>query len=172
MGQTAAIITVSYAIAVVIGSIICIAIWRSTRQRAEEELDTKLYSRGEGIWLIIVLALLFALLMATIFYVPYGETAGPDAQRVEVTGVQFSFAVEPSTVRARVPVEFVLETEDVTHAIGIYDGGKLLVQVQMPPGETQRLVYTFDRPGTYDLLCLEYCGRDHHKMVTTLEVRP
>jgi cytochrome c oxidase subunit 2 len=172
VGQTAAIITVSYVIAVVVGSIICIGIWRSTRRRDEEELDTKLYSRGEGIWLIIVLALLFALLMATIFYVPYGETAGPDKQVVDVTGVQFAWAIEPSTVQVGRPVEFILETEDVTHSVGIYDDGKLLVQAQVIPGETQKLVYTFDDPGSYDVLCLEYCGKDHHEMVSTLEVRP
>jgi cytochrome c oxidase subunit 2 len=172
VGQTAAIITVSYVIAVVVGAIVCIGIWRSTRRGDTEGVDEALYSRGEGVWLVIVLALLFALLMATIFYVPYGETAGPDKQVVRVTGVQFAWAVEPSTVRAGVPVEFHLVTSDVTHGVGIYDGGKLLVQAQVIPGQIQKLVYTFDEPGTYDLLCLEYCGKDHHEMVSALEVRP
>jgi cytochrome c oxidase subunit 2 len=171
VGQTAAIITVSYVIAVVIGAIICIAIWRSTRRDEDEAPSTQLYSRGEGIWLVIVLALLFALLLATIFYVPYGETAGPDKQVVRVTGVQFAWSIDPSTVRAGVPVEFELVTSDVTHGVGIYDDGKLLVQAQVIPDQTQKLVYTFDEPGTYDVLCLEYCGKGHHDMVSQLEVR-
>jgi cytochrome c oxidase subunit 2 len=71
-----------------------------------------------------------------------------------------------------VPVEFQLVTTDVTHGVGIYDGGKLLVQAQVIPGQTQTLVYTFDEPGTYDVLCLEYCGHNHHEMVSTLAVTP
>lgn len=172
MGQTAAIITVSYVIAVVIGSIICIGIWRSTRRVDAEAPKTEFYSRGEGVWLVIVLAILFALLMATIFYVPYGETAGPDKQVVRVTGVQFAWSIDPATVRAGTPVEFELVTQDVTHGVGIYDGGTLLVQAQVIPGEVQKLVWTFDQPGTYDVLCLEFCGKDHHRMVSELEVRP
>jgi cytochrome c oxidase subunit 2 len=172
VGQTAAIIAVSYVIAVVVGAIVCIGIWRSTRRRDEGTLDRAVYSRGEGVWLVIVLALLFALLMATIFYVPYGETAGRDAQVVRVTGVQYAWSIQPSTVRADVPVEFRLVTADVTHGVGIYDAGKLLVQAQVIPGQTQKLVYTFHEPGDYDVLCLEYCGKNHHEMVSTLAVRP
>ena len=36
---------------------------------------------------------LLALLLGTIFYVPYGESAGPNAQFVRVTGVQFAWAI-------------------------------------------------------------------------------
>ena len=38
------------------------------------------------------------------------------------------------------------------------------------PGKTQTYVYTFKRPGTYKILCLEYCGLDHDRMQSHLRV--
>lgn len=40
------------------------------------------------------------------------------------------------------------------------------------PGYVNRLVHTFDRPGRYRLLCLEFCGVVHHDMVAEFEVTP
>lgn len=168
---TAWIITVSYCVVVVIGSLIALAIWASTRRTSEAGVDTERYSTREGAWLLVVLAVLFALLMATIFYVPYSESAGDHKQVVRVTGVQFAWAIQPAQVQAGIPVEFLAQSEDVSHGFGVYDAsGHLLFQAQVLPGETQRVVHTFERPGTYEVLCLEFCGKDHHKMVTTLEV--
>jgi cytochrome c oxidase subunit 2 len=90
---------------------------------------------------------------------------------VRVTAVQFAWAVEPNEVRADVPVEFVTTTRDVTHGFGVYDeSGVLQFQVQVIPDETQTVVHTFSRPGTYEVLCLEFCGKDHHRMETTIRV--
>jgi cytochrome c oxidase subunit 2 len=170
VGQTAVVITVSYAIAVALGSIIAFAIWRSTYS-PEPESDTRAWSHRETTWLVIVIVGLFALLVGTIFYVPYGESAGPNKQVVRVTGVQFAWAVTPAEVRAGVPVEFQLSTRDVNHGVGIYDpDGTFLTQAQVVPDKTQTLVWTFDKPGVYEVLCLEFCGVKHHEMVTTFEV--
>jgi cytochrome c oxidase subunit 2 len=38
------------------------------------------------------------------------------------------------------------------------------------PGITNRLVYTFPRPGKYRVLCLEYCGLVHHGMSVEFDV--
>jgi cytochrome c oxidase subunit 2 len=169
---TAWIITVAYCIVVAIGSVIALAIWASTRRAAAAAGDVSRYSEREGLWLLVVLGALFALLMATIFYVPYSESAGPRKQVVRVTGVQFAWAIEPGEVRAGVPVEFLARSGDVTHGFGVYDAsGALQFQAQVIPGETQKVVHTFDRPGTYDVLCLEFCGRDHHLMEAVLQVR-
>ncbi len=173
MSQTAIIITVAYAIAVVIGSAIAIAIWRSTTRPLEED-RVGTWSRRESAWLIVVMLALFALLMGTIFYVPYGESAGPDKQVVRVTGVQYAWAVDaPAGIRAGTPVEFLVTATDVNHGFGLYtSGGTLLRQLQVVPGKTQTLVHTFGKPGTYQVLCLEFCGAKHHEMVTTFVVKP
>jgi cytochrome c oxidase subunit 2 len=172
VGQTAVVITVAYAIAVVLGSTISFIVWRSTFS-PDAEADTRTWSHRETTWLVVVVVGLFALLLATIFYVPYGESAGPDKQVVRVTGVQFAWAVTPAEVRAGRPVEFQMSTRDVNHGFGIYDpDGTLLTQAQVVPGQTQKLVWTFHKPGTYRVECLEFCGAKHHEMQTTFEVRP
>ena len=50
----------------------------SARPREPLEEDrTETWSRRETTWLVIMIIVLFALLMGTIFYVPYGDSAGP-----------------------------------------------------------------------------------------------
>jgi cytochrome c oxidase subunit 2 len=173
MTTTALIVAVAYCVAVAIGSVVALGVWRSTRRRAVTDGDVERYSHREGVWLIVVLAVLFALFLATIFYVPYSESAGQGKQVVRVTAVQFAWSVQPGEVKAGVPVEFLVESRDVVHGFGVYDAdGNFQFQVQVIPQETQKVVHTFDEPGTYEILCLEYCGKDHHRMTTTLAVVP
>ncbi len=170
MGQTAVVITVAYAIAVVLGSTIAFVIWRSTF-RPDPEADVRTWSHRETTWLVLVIVGLFALLLGTIFYVPYGESAGPGTQVVRVTGVQFAWAVNPTEVKAGRPVEFQMSTRDVNHGFGIYNpDGDFVTQAQVIPGQTQKLVWTFTDPGTYEVRCLEFCGDKHHEMVSSFEV--
>jgi cytochrome c oxidase subunit 2 len=90
---------------------------------------------------------------------------------VRVTGVQFAWAIDPARVLAGVPVEFQLQATDVNHGFGVYDeDGVLEFQVQVMPGVTQTAVHTFEEPGVYEVLCLEFCGRNHHEMVATIQV--
>jgi cytochrome c oxidase subunit 2 len=172
VSHTALVITVSYAIAVVLGSAISFVVWRSTFS-PDDEVDTKALSHRETTWLVVVVIGLIALLLGTIFYVPYGESAGPNKQVVRVTGVQFAWAIDPPSVDAGTPVEFVIGSRDVNHGFGLYDpSGTLLTQVQVVPGSTQKLVWTFAEPGDYKILCLEFCGAKHHEMIGELEVKP
>jgi cytochrome c oxidase subunit 2 len=176
VSSTALVITVAYVIAVVIGSVISFAIWASTRN-ADGEADTHTWGHRERAWLVVVLAGLFGLLLATIFYIPYGDDAGPNRQLVRVVGVQYAWAIQPAEVLAGRPVEFRLETREssgqpaVNHGFGVYDpDGALLTQAQVVPDRTQPLVWTFDEPGTYTVRCLEYCGAGHHEMNAEFEV--
>jgi cytochrome c oxidase subunit 2 len=176
VSHTAVVITVAYAIAVLIGAAISWGIWASTRD-ADAAADTERWGRRERSWLVVVLLGLFALLLATIFYVPYGESAGPHRQLVRVVGVQYAWAIEPGEVVAGRPVQFRLETRGaggdpaVNHGFGIYDpAGALLTQAQVVPGHVQDLVWTFRDTGRYTVRCLEYCGAGHHLMNASFEV--
>jgi cytochrome c oxidase subunit 2 len=170
---TAWVITVAYAVVVVIGSLLALVVFASTKRSGVAASAVDTYSHRERTWLLIVLAALVALLFATIFYRPYGAHAGHHAQVVRVTGVQFAWAVQPGEVKAGLPVEFLATSQDVSHGFGVYDsGGVLQFQAQVVPDMTQRVVHTFHRPGTYEVLCLEFCGVDHHRMTTTFEVVP
>ena len=75
-------------------------------------------------------------------------------------------------MRAHEPVEFIATSRDVNHGFGIYKGTKFVAQVQVVPDRDQRLVHTFTETGRYTVLCLEFCGVNHHGMVASFEVVP
>lgn len=173
MTHTAVIITVAYSVAVVLGSVLSFAVYRSTaRPLAEDRAGT--WSRREATWLVVVSVALFALLMGTIFYVPYGETAGPRGQFVRVTGLQFAWAIDaPQTIVTGRPVAFLARSRDVAHGFGVYNpSGDLIFQAQVVPDHEQKIVHTFTQPGVYKVRCLEYCGVGHHRMNSSFEVKP
>lgn len=169
MGRTAIIISISYVVATVLVTLIAVAVAASTRSRRPPDLEK--LREHEKTWFVVAVVLLTALLFGTIFFTPYSKGAGdPGAQQLSVRGVQFAWLVK-GRVRAGQPVQFNLTSGDVNHNLGLYtESWKLLFQVQVVPGKTQKYVYTFDKPGTYRLACLEFCGLDHHLMQTTLRV--
>jgi cytochrome c oxidase subunit 2 len=170
MNSVAVFIAVSYAILTVIGVAIFLLLWRSTTQ--SREVDTERIAHREKAWLIVVACGLLALLLATIFITPYGASAPPGAQRVRVGARQFAFSPIPD-LEAGTPVEFRLHSADVNHGFGVYtEDDEFILQAQVVPEFETTVVHTFDEPGTYKILCLEYCGLDHHGMVGRFEVVP
>ena len=126
-------------------------------------MDETKAAHRERNWLLIVIALLVVLLFGTIFFIPYGKTAPKNSQVVNVTAFQFGWLLSRQTVKANVPVEFVLHSKDVNHDFGVYDAnGRLPVPGRRSSRTTRRSSSTPSRqPGRYDVLCLEYCGLDH-----------
>jgi cytochrome c oxidase subunit 2 len=173
VSHTAVIITVAYSIAVILGLAISFTVFHSTR-RPLADAPTGTWSRRESTWLVIMIIVLFALLMGTIFYVPYGDSAGPNAQYVKVTGVQFAWAIEtPQTLVTGTPVEFRATSDDVAHGFGVYNPDDVLIfQAQVPPDHVQKIVHTFTQPGVYIVRCLEFCGAGHHLMEAKFVVKP
>jgi cytochrome c oxidase subunit 2 len=86
---------------------------------------------------------------------------GPGRYEVVIIGRAWSF--EPAEIRLPVGAEvsFVSTSTDVLHGIHIE---KTRVNVMLVPGQISRVDYTFREPGTYLLLCHEYCGIGHHTM--------
>ncbi len=96
---------------------------------------------------------------------PYAAAAG-SAQIVNVTANQWYWEIDPPEAAAGTPVEFRVTSTDVNHNFGLYDeSGRLVAQTQAMPGYVNQLAYTFEAPGTYQVLCLEYCGLAHHGMI-------
>ena len=171
MGRIAILIAVSYAIlggavVLVLGAVV----WSSTIGR-RREIDARKLGERERTWFGIVVVLLVALLFATIFFTPYGRSAGSNAQRVDVTAEQFAFLVPGKTLKVGVPVQFRLTSKDVNHGFAVYNSkNEFLFQAQVMPGKTQDYVYTFKKPGTYHIVCFEYCGVGHDEMAGTFKV--
>lgn len=168
MGGTATVIAISYAVVCGVAIVFMLGVAVSTRGR--RETDPRKLGDREKTWFAIVVVLLVSLLFATIFFTPYGRSAARDAQVVDVQAQQFAWTgLRP--VKSGTQVEFRLTAVDVNHGFAVYTGGgKLLFQVQVMPGKTQVYRYTFHKPGTYRVLCLEFCGVDHDRMIGQLTV--
>ncbi|MDX1371604.1 MAG: hypothetical protein R3321_04000 [Nitrososphaeraceae archaeon] len=77
-------------------------------------------------------------------------------------------------VKAGETVKFVANSEDVNHGFGILSSSKsmdsILMQMQVVPGYDNVFYYTFDKPGTYTIRCLEYCGWLHPYMISEITI--
>jgi len=175
-----------------VGVIIAVAImiWIAFRQNpAKQTQKAKHQIYRARYWYILILICVFVFLLTfTLTYLPYYQNrqANPNLA-VSVTGRMWNWELasidnRPENVLTRssngeliLPVhkiiEFRVTAKDVNHGFGIYDlNGHLLAQTQAMPGYINRLVYTFDEPGEYTVLCLEYCGMAHHMMQTQFRV--
>lgn len=102
---------------------------------------------------------------------PYSSGSQTAAVVVQATGHQWTWELVPATVPAGRLVEIRVTGADVNHGFGLYDThNRLVTQTQAMPGYTNVIRYTFTDPGTYRVLCLEYCGLGHHSMMAPLTV--
>jgi cytochrome c oxidase subunit 2 len=133
-------------------------------------------------------AVLVIFLIFTLPHLPYDAGAEAPGRIVHAVGKQYAWSLTEQagptletwdkdfspvvTVQVGTPVEFRVTTLDVNHGFSLYaSDGHLMAQTQAMPGYVNRLRVTFDRPGTYTVLCLEFCGMSHHRMRGVVEVR-
>ena len=128
------------------------------------------------VWLFAALLLiLIAANYRSLGELPYvGTTVAPPAapvERAEAIGEQWSWTVKPNNFAVGQTAEFHVTSKDVNHGFALYDPGmRIVAQTQAMPGYTNILRYTFTEPGVYRVLCLEYCGVEHHDMKTEITV--
>ena len=98
-------------------------------------------------------------------------SAGRAPLVVKVSGGQWWWEIDTYEIAMGQEVESCVKTEDVTHGMDIYAPDMTLVaQVQAMPGYTSKLAHTSDKPGSYQFLCMEFCGIAHHDMVNEFDV--
>jgi cytochrome c oxidase subunit II len=147
----------------VIALVVVGSVWWSTHRRGR--VDREALAERERAWFVVVIGLLAILLFSTILFTPYVESSPADAQTVRVEGRQFAWTLTPSRLQAGRAVRFVVRARDVNHNFAVYNpAGTLLFQVQAVPESDTIVRYTFKRPGTYTILCLEFCGLGHAGM--------
>jgi cytochrome c oxidase subunit 2 len=169
MITTGVALTVAFTIVCAFGIIVLLVVAASTR--GPRTLDLERIQHAERSWFVVAVVILIAILVATIAFTPYGRSAGKDAQVVNIQAFQFAWVIPSVPLKAGRQVEFRLTSKDVNHSFAVYTaGGKLLFQVQVMPGKTQTYVYTFHKPGTYQVVCLEYCGVGHADMKSEFTV--
>jgi len=127
-----------------------------------------------------LMAALAVLLLVTLAKTPYRRAvAAAPSLTIDAAAWMWGWEFQIDGVRAETPlvlpvdelVEFAVSARDVNHGFGIYDPqGQLVAQTQAMPGYVNRLRVRFEEPGTYQVLCLEYCGIGHSVMMTTFQV--
>jgi cytochrome c oxidase subunit 2 len=167
--QIAAIVS-----AIVIALIVLITLYVGAGAgKKEEGFQKGLYKIRSGYFFLLlfaIVAMLFLTLRSDLIPYPMAGSDQPDMV-VDVKARVWSWELERDVVPRDKLIEFAVHSEDVNHGFGIYDSdGKIVAQVQVMPGYTNRLRHRFDRSGEYTILCMEYCGVAHHKMISGFTV--
>lgn len=127
------------------------------------------------VWFVVLIALIMIASAGTLRQLPYfadPEIRGYDITRVDVEAFQYGWEMSQLEFEVGERYEFHVTSRDVNHGFGIYnEDAELLTQVQAMPDYTNVLYHTFEEPGTYEILCMEYCGIAHHMMITEIFVR-
>jgi cytochrome c oxidase subunit 2 len=100
-----------------------------------------------------------------------------DAMTVRVTGRMWSWSFEYENgmtsdtlyVPLDDPVRLAINSTDVIHSLYI---PAFRIKEDAVPGMETKLWFTATEPGSYDLLCAEYCGLRHAYMLTKVVVLP
>jgi len=113
--------------------------------------------------------------IAYVTLVPWPHDAGAAevTRRIDINSRQWSWDIQEQDRHIRVGevVEFRVSSTDVNHGFGLYDPDqKMVAQIQAMPGFVNTVRHRFSQPGTYQILCMEYCGVAHHVMMTNIEV--
>jgi cytochrome c oxidase subunit 2 len=80
----------------------------------------------------------------------------------------FSFNPQTLTVPVGAKVDFFVTSPDVVHGFEI---AQTDVNMMIVPGWVNEGMHTFKRPGTYLIVCNEYCGIGHQNMFAKIEVK-
>ncbi|MBX2997712.1 MAG: cytochrome c oxidase subunit II [Caldilineaceae bacterium] len=79
----------------------------------------------------------------------------------------WSFVPNEMRVPVGSEVTFYVTSRDVQHGFKIVDTN---INMMVLPGQVAKLKTTFARPGTYNIICHEYCGTLHHTMYAQIIV--
>lgn len=136
-------------------------------------IDTAYRAR---VWLFgLALIVLIGTNYKTLGELPYINTlprlSAGTVQPVQAVAEQWAWTIAPATFKVGETAEFHVTSKDVNHGFALYDPDfRIVAETQAMPGYTNVLRYTFTEPGTYQVLCLEYCGVAHHAMKAEIKV--
>lgn len=91
----------------------------------------------------------------------------PTGEDAYVGAVRFGWLPNPLVLEAGKQYRIHLSSKDVNHGYSLHREGAAAQKVnfQVVPGYEHVLTMTFDEPGTYNVICQEYCGLGHQVMV-------
>lgn len=159
---------------ILIAAVYLLVYLRSGNPEEFGPVKARLY-RIRPYWFAVLVILMVWGSVETLADLPYSAThnkaEGPADVTVSVTGHQWYWELGRTELPTNKLVEFRVTSDDVNHGFAIYnENNRVVAQTQAMPEKTNVLRYTFREPGTYRVLCLEYCGLAHHNMITEFTV--
>ena len=125
--------------------------------------------RSQLIWALLAFGAIITPI--SLWQWPHAIATSGDPLTINATGHQWYWEIDKESVPAGKPVVFNVHAGDVTHGLGVVDSsGRLLFQTQAMPGYVNKVEYTFNTPGTYKIICMDFCGIAHHNMISEFEV--
>lgn len=116
-------------------------------------------------WLLL---LSFAVVGVGIAFLPFPFSAPqPTKRTIRIEASQYAFNPGQVHVNPGDQVTLELISTDVVHGLYLDTYG---LSLQADPGQTARLVFTADRPGTFRMRCNVTCGAMHPFMIGKLVV--
>lgn len=131
----------------------------------------------EIIWAVIPTLIVMAMFYSGWTGFKFMRKVPPDAMVVKVTARMWSWQFEYENGKKesvlRVPVgkavKVLLHSEDVIHSFYV---PAFRVKEDAVPGLETYLWFRAQNPGEYDILCAEYCGTGHSKMLSKVIAMP
>lgn len=96
----------------------------------------------------------------------------PTGQDVYIGAMQWAWVPNQTILEVGKQYRIHLSSRDVNHGFSLHEQGQpsQKVNFQVLPGYEYVLTMTFEQPGTYEIVCQEYCGLGHQYMVGKLVV--
>jgi cytochrome c oxidase subunit 2 len=96
----------------------------------------------------------------------------PGGTDVYIAGVRFNWQGTPVQLEAGTEYDIHLSSYDVQHGFSIRPEAAVSknMNLQVLPGYEWLLPMEFEDPGTYHIICNEFCGVGHRTMHGTIEV--
>lgn len=131
-------------------------------------------------WLEVTWTVIPTIIVAVIFYqgfVAFMDLSTPpaNAYQIRVTAYKWNWDFQYPNghsegelhVPANEPIELVMRSQDVIHSLSV---PAMRVKMDCVPGRYTKTWFQASKPGTYDLYCTEYCGKEHANMLSKVVV--
>jgi cytochrome c oxidase subunit 2 len=168
-----------------------------TARQDFEDAFQKAGERHERVWVFSSIVMLSLLMVGTLYFVvlaygvvvktdsyqndpaavgttaPFANAAlvrtGPNAYSVHMLAHLWTWTPSPLHVPQGAAITFYVTSSDVMHGFEVQG---TTINVTAVPGIVGSVTYTFGHPGTYNIICNEYCGIGHQAMIGRIIVDP
>jgi cytochrome c oxidase subunit II len=101
------------------------------------------------------------------FNQPGLKKIGDNEYELVIVSQAFAFMPNDIKIPEGAKVHIIVTSKDVVHGLEIVGTN---VNMMVTPGHVNSLTHTFHKPGSYLIICNEYCGTGHQMMSTKIEV--